>query len=114
MRVPPHIDESYLMKACGSKANGKLHGDHSQASLPPVILLVELCHLHPSAVKGRLVQTFVPASYQGLRVERLFVDGFINCFVHVFLPHLKRVGNGGDSYGKTGTGCRTETRKAPW
>lgn len=88
----PHIG-SYLMIACCSKANCKLHGDNSNAFLLPIILLIKLFHLHSSAMKGRFVQTFVPTSYQGLRAERLFVDGFINSFVHVFLPNLKWVEN---------------------
>lgn len=100
------------MIPCCSKSDLKLHGDHSNASLLPVILLIEFFLLHSSVVKGRLFQTFIPTSYQGFRVECLFVDGFINCSVHVFLPNLKWVGNWVNSYDKTENDCKTETCKA--
>ena len=93
-RVTTHTYKHYLMVACCSKADWKFHGNHRNASFLPVILLIELFHLHSSVVKGRCVQAFVPTPYQALRVERLFVDGFINCLVHVFLPNLKWVRNG--------------------
>lgn len=97
-RVTTHTYKLHLMIACCTKADWKFHGNHRNASFLPVILLIELFHLLSSVVKGRCVQTFVPTSYQALRVERLFVDGFINCSVHVFLPNLKWVRNGITSY----------------
>lgn len=100
------------MIACCSKADWKLHGDNCNAFLLPIILLVKLFHLHSSAMKGRLVQTLIPTSYQGLRAECLFVDGFINCFVHVFLPNLKWVRSWVNSYGKIETDCKIDTWKA--
>lgn len=91
IRLPCPGCELYLVVACCSKANRELHGDDSDAPLLPVALPVELFHFCPSDVEGRLVQTLVPAPYQGLGAESLFVDGFIHGFVHVFLPNLKQV-----------------------
>ena len=111
-RATTHTYKLYLMIACCNKADWQFHGNHRNASFLPVILLIELFHLHSSVVKGRRVQTFVPTSYQVLRVERLFVDGFINCSVHVFLPNLKWVRNGITSYDKTESDCEIEIWEA--
>lgn len=98
-----HEDETYLMIACCSKSNWEFHGDNSNAFLLPIVLLVELFHFLSSAMKGRLVQAFIPTSYHVFGVECLFIDGFINSFVHVFLSNLKRVGYRVNSYGKIET-----------
>ena len=114
-RVTSHTYKTYLMISCCSKSDLKLHGDHSNASLLPVILLSEFFLLHSSVVKDIvkcLVQTFIPTSYQCFRVECLFVDGFINCSAYVFLPNLKWVGNWVNSYDKTENDCKIETCKS--
>lgn len=78
----------YLIVEGHRHPNAVLHGDDSKPPLLPVILFVKfLCSLLPSIERGRL-QTFLPASPQGLWVKCLFIGCLASSLVHVYFFNL--------------------------
>lgn len=79
----------YLIVEGYRHPNAKLHGGNSKPPLLPIILFVKfLCSLLPSIERG-LLQTFLPASSQGLRVKCLLIGCLASLLVHVYFFNLK-------------------------
>lgn len=80
----PHL----IVEGCGHP-NCKFHGDHGKPPLLPAVLFVKFLGSQFPSREGRLLQTFFPASSQGLRIKCLLMGCSASSLIHVYFFNLK-------------------------
>lgn len=80
----PHL----IVEGCGHP-NCKFHGDCSKPPLLPVVLFVKFPCSQFSSGEGRFLQTFFPASSQGLGIKCLLMGCSASSLIHVYFFNLK-------------------------